>query len=591
MIVPTPPRLASAEIATIVHEETRTTCSIGPGMNDHPDRQLNIAHWLPERAAEFADKKAVVYPARRDRNGRVVYTQLTFRELNERADGFAHGLAKAGIARGMRTLLMVRPNLDFSALTFALFKIGAVPVMIDPGMGWRNFMRCVAQVEPEGFLGIPAAHVLRLLFPRYFRSVRIPVTLGRRWFWGGCGLRNLAVHSGPFPAAGTGADETAAILFTTGSTGPAKGVVYTHGIFESQVRVLRDYYGLTPDNVDLPCFPLFGLFSTALGVTAVIPDMDPSRPAYVNPERIIEAVRDHGVTYSFGSPALWRTVSAHCVEAGVRLPTLRRIFMAGAPVPAYLHDRLLNHILPPGGETHTPYGATEALPVSSFTGSEMLAETQERTVRGEGVCVGRPVAGVDLRIIGISDDPISTWDDALVLPRGETGEITVSGPMVTPAYFGLPRHTELAKIGDGNRLWHRMGDVGYIDEDGRIWVCGRKGHRVITPHGTMFTVCCEAIFNTHDKVYRSALVGVGEDRQAQTPVLVAEPEPGCFPGTGAARTRLADELLELGRASPLTRSIARVLFRRAFPVDVRHNAKIRREELAGWAARQLRSGV
>ena len=169
---------------------------------------------------------------------------------------------------------------------------------------------------------------------------------------------------------------------------------------------------------------------------------------------------------------------------------------------------------------------------------------------------------------------------------GEIGEIVVSGPVVTNAYFGLPTADALAKIDDGDRRWHRIGDVGYLDEQGRVWFCGRKAHRVVTEEGPMFSVCCEAVFNEHPLVRRSALVGIGP-LAAKRPVIVVEPTTGKFPPRrDAARFRAA--LLKLGGTNALTRSIEHVLFHRAFPVDVRHNAKIDREALAVWAAGRLR---
>ncbi len=552
-----------------------------------PDPRHNIAHYLPAVASLQPSRRAVVYPEGRDRTGRVAYTHLTFAQLDRLCDRYAWGLREAGVEQGMKTLLMVRPSLDFFALTFAIFKIGAAPVLIDPGMGWGSFMRCVEQVGPEAFLGIPAAHVLRLLRRRFFRSVRIPVTLGTRWFWGGCSVGGMPERDEPFPVCPVEADNLAAVLFTTGSTGPAKGVVYSHRIFVTQTEILREQYGIGPGDIDLPCFPLFALFSTALGATAVIPDMDPTKPARVNPDRIVEPILNQGVTYSFGSPTLWARVGAHCAERGIRLPSLTRIIMAGAPVPAYVHERLLGKVLPEGAQTYTPYGATESLPVANFTGREMLAETAARTRAGEGMCVGRPLPNVTCRIIRITDEPIAEWDESLVVPDGTIGEICVKGDVVTRAYHNLPEATRLAKIADGETVWHRMGDVGYLDGKGRIWFCGRKSHRVETGSETLYSVRCEAVANEHPAVYRSALVGVGEDRRRQTPVLILEPHPGQYPRDPAAEQALRAEVLERLAANPETAGIRQLLLHPAFPVDIRHNAKIRREELAQWAAKRV----
>ena len=567
---------------------------------------LNIAGRLAALAVAQPDACAVAAPCGGP-GSQPRYRRITFAEAEARCSRMAHGLAGIGIDRGMRVLVMVRPGADFVPLIFALFKIGAVPVLIDPGMGWRNLVHAVRQVAPEAFIGIPPAHVLRFLAPRCFRSVRLNVVLGQSC--GGLLGKSLAALADsapaePFPAAATAPDEMAAILFTTGSTGPAKGVVYTHRIFDAQVRLLHEVYGLGPGDTDLPCFPLFGLFSVALGATAVIPVMDFTRPARVHPENITGPILREGVTYSFGSPALWRTVGAHCAANGVKLPGLRKIFMAGAPVPAELHECLLKQVLAPAAETFTPYGATESLPVSAVTGSEVLAETAAQSRGGAGTCVGRPVPGVTARIMPVSDAGNSKFEirnsEIPDLPTGEIGEIVVTGEVVTPEYWGLPEATRRAKLRDAQgRLWHRMGDAGYRDAQGRLWFCGRVAHRVRTPQGTLFSVPCEAIFNQHPKVYRAALVGVREENaegrrqkaevgNTHRPVIVIEPKPGCFPKRRAEREGFVRELLALGRANPLTAGIADVLFHPAFPVDIRHNAKIRREDLAAWAETQRR---
>jgi acyl-coenzyme A synthetase/AMP-(fatty) acid ligase len=387
------------------------------------------------------------------------------------------------------------------------------------------------------------------------------------------------------------ADETAAILFTSGSTGVAKGVVYTHGIFAAQVEMLRATYGIEPGEVDLPTFPLFGLFAPALGMTSVLPEMDPTRPAHVDPRRIIDAVTHFGVTNLFGSPALIRRVGSYGAAHGVRLPSLRRVISAGAPVPAAAIERFRG-MLSDGVQVHTPYGATESLPVCSIGSEEILGETRRRTAEGGGVCVGRPVTGMTVKVIRISDEPISAWRDDLEPPPGEVGEITVRGPVVTRAYYNRPEATALAKIPDvAGGLYHRMGDLGYLDQRGRVWFCGRKSQRVVTPQGTFYTVPCEGVFNAHPAVYRTALVGVSRGGVTE-PVLCVEREKHAVPflkkGTACfSDEQLRQELLALGAAHAHTKAIRTILFHPAFPVDIRHNAKIFREKLAVWAARRL----
>lgn len=545
----------------------------------------NIGARLRAFASDRPWKRAVVFPESRDAQGRVAYTHLTFNQLHEESDAIGRGLRELGIERGTKTLLMVTPSLEFFALVFALFKIGAPPVLIDPGMGLSRLLECIRNVRPDALVGIGKAQIASRLFPLSFRSIRHRVTVGRALPFCGPTLERIKIYDDePMDLAPTEADELAAILFTTGSTGPAKGVEYEHAMFDAQVDMLTAAFGVTGDDVDLPTFPLFALFSVALGMTAVVPDMNPTRPADVDPEKIIEAIRNQGCTFTFGSPALWNRVTAYCIENGVRFPSLRQVVMAGAPVPPKIHERFQS-ILGEHGETHTPYGATESLPVCDMTGREVLAETATQTRRGHGICIGRPVPRMTVEIIRIDDEPIPAWDDRLIVPSGEVGEIVVKGPTVTKQYHNNDRATALHKMADGDEIRHRIGDLGYRDDKGRIWFCGRKGHRVQTPQGLMLTICCEAVFNEHPNVARSALVGIGE-RPEQVPAIVVEPET--MPAHAEERARMESELLALGAKNVATRDIKTVLFHPSFPVDIRHNAKINRESLTNWAAEQLR---
>jgi acyl-CoA synthetase (AMP-forming)/AMP-acid ligase II len=538
-------------------------------------------------AATQPTRPAVICAAGRDARGAVAYEQLSFQELEESSNRLACGLDEVGIRRGVRTALMVPPSLDFFTLTFALFKVGAVPVLIDPGIGLHHLRGCLAHAQPEAFVGIPKAHAARVVLGWARGSVHINVTAGSRWFWGGhslSGLRALAPAGRPFVAAEPEPDETAAILFTSGSTGAPKGAVYTHDIFNAQVGHIRALYGIEPGEMDLATFPLFALFGPALGMTAVVPEMDASRPASANPANIVGAIEKFGITNMFGSPALINRVARHGEAHNIRLPTLRRAISAGAPVSAKVLARF-SAMLSSGVQIFTPYGATECLPVASIGSDEVLNETRQRTDEGAGVCVGRAVAGLTAKVIRISDEAIDTWNDHLEVPVGEIGEIVVKAAHATRTYFNLPLATALAKIPDAENggFFHRMGDVGYVDRQGRLWFCGRKSHRVVTPQGTLFSIPVEGVFNAHPKVFRTALVGVPRGA-ATEPVLCVELESAALRD---AQDTLREELRRLGAAHAHTRQIRTILFHPAFPVDVRHNAKIFREKLAVWAAKEL----
>ncbi len=554
------------------------------GVVDMSAHRAAIAARLPDAPAVFAP--------RRDRGGQLHYDQLTFAKLNADCDRLACGFERIGIRRGVRTALMVPPSLDFFALTFALFRVGAVPVLIDPGIGLKNFGKCLAEAEPMGFIGIPKAQAARVVLGWSRRTISIPVTVGEKWFWGGRTLaqvRQLGQAGDGYPCETAPSTlpcdlaDSAAILFTSGSTGVPKGVHYTHAMFAAQIEQLRQLYGIQPGEIDLPTFPLFALFGPALGMAEVLPEMDFTRPAQADPAKLVAAIERFGVTNMFGSPALINRLGRHGEANGVKLPTLRRAISAGAPVPAKTLARFAA-LLPPGAQVFTPYGATECLPVANIGSAEILGETRAQTELGKGVCVGQPVAGLTAKIIRLTDEPIPAWTDDLVIPPGEIGEIAVSAPQASRAYFNREQSTALAKIpNSGGGFFHRMGDVGYLDERGRIWFCGRKSHRVITQSGTMFTIPCEAIFNTHAAVFRSALVGVARQGD-QEPVICIELEAEA---RGQDEAKLRTELLALAAKFAHTRAIRTVLFHPAFPVDIRHNAKIFREKLAVWAKEQL----
>jgi acyl-CoA synthetase (AMP-forming)/AMP-acid ligase II len=529
----------------------------------------NIARHLDRMAAAQPGTVALKVPRGRTSSGEIDYLSLSFAGLLAETDAWCARLAAKGVRRGDRALLMVRPGLPLIASAFALFKIGAVPVIVDPGMGLRNFLSCVAHSRPRALVGIPLAQILSRLCRRPFRSIetRIPVS----------GSHTARIRKAPggdaADAASAASGDLAAILFTSGSTGAPKGVCYEHGMFEAQVGLIRSTYGIEPGEVDLPLLPIFALFNPALGMTSVIPEIDPRHPALADPAKIVQAIRQENITNSFGSPTVWRKVAKYCRANDLTLPSLRRVLCAGAPVPADLWEA--SRSILPNGKLHSPYGATEALPVSSVSVDEMDAAATR------GACVGKPVVGVEVKIIPISDQPIPILDPGMEVPGGAVGEIIVRGPMVTREYDGLPDATAGAKIADPSSpgsVWHRMGDCGTLDDSGRLWFFGRKVERVVTKGGTMFTEPCEQVFRVHPRARRCALIGVRSE-----PALVVETR---IRGSADAR-KLVAELRALALQHPHTSKLMTFYFRPDFPVDVRHNAKIHRLALASWARSSL----
>jgi acyl-coenzyme A synthetase/AMP-(fatty) acid ligase len=464
---------------------------------------------------------------------------------------------------------MVKQGLPLIAAVFALFKLGAVPIVIDPGMGRKSFLRCVARSRPRALVGIPLAQILSRIFFRTFWSVKVRVAAqssetARL-------TKEKCNQPGDTEPAEVAANELAAILFTSGSTGAPKGVCYEHGMFEAQVRLIREHYKIEPGEIDLPMLPIFALFNPALGMTTIVPEIDPRRPAEVDPAKIVQAIQQEGVTNSFGSPTLWSKIQQHCLANKITLPSLKRVLCAGAPVPASLWDSPSQWM--PDGTLQSPYGATESLPVSSVSANEINPATFE------GACVGHPLPEIEVKIINIVDGPIVKLNDAEEMITGEVGEIIVRGPVVTKTYDARPRATLEAKIQDGDTIWHRMGDCGFLDTEGRLLFCGRKVERVQLSTGSMFTEPCEQVFRAHPEVSRCALIGVGSPGH-QTPALVVE-KADIDP---LDAKRLTKALRHLARAEVHTASITHYYFCEKLPVDVRHNAKIHRLKLAKWAA-------
>jgi len=505
------------------------------------------------------------------------YDTLDFGSLAARIDAYEHGLMEAGLRAAERVIMLVTPGADFLALSYAVMGRGAVPVFIDPGMGVDAVVACMREAEPSGFIGVPRAHLLRLKAGELFRSLRFSVVAGR---FPPCGAMRLCDLRRPSAAPPTpvprGDADPALVAFTSGATGRPKGVVFTNRMLSEQLAVFRWQFGFRGGDQDLPLLPVFSLFTAALGVGSIFPPLDPSRPLSLVPSQIIRVMRDLGNQTSFGSPALWSKIGEYCRQTGATLPQLRRVFMAGAPVSQTTID--LVKAACPQAESFTPYGATEALPVTIASADDLWQDRPVLAVTGEqGTPVGRAIDGVALRVVQpLTEQPVMPLVDC---PERVIGEIVVSGDTVSREYLRRPEATATSKIHDGDRVWHRMGDMGYLDAAGHLYFCGRKAHVVSTPDRTFHSVPVENVFNRHPQVRRSALIEV-----AGGPALAIE--PASWPLTPQARQTLAAELRAVGMGDPVTAAIRRFYFHQSFPVDARHNAKIFRDRLGAWAATQ-----
>lgn len=526
---------------------------------DNGGDSCNVARFLPDMAREYPAEVAVRLPLRKRKV--LEYQDINYRNLEIHSRAVVSRMRQGGFREGDRVLLMVKPGLELILITFAMFRMGVIPVLIDPGMGLKQFLGCVQRIQPNGLIGIPLANVISRVFNSSFRTIQRRISVGRKF------LEKLpAAEDAPESCVIRHREDTAAVLFTSGSTGPAKGVRYEHGQFDAQVRLIRNYFQIQPGEVDLPMLPVFALFNPAMGMTTVVPEMNPSKPASVDPAKIVETIKQAGVTNSFGSPALWWKIARYCEMHGVELPSLRRVLIAGASAPPSLMTLLKKALV--NGEIYSPYGATESLPVAVIDSKTVLGYSGTLTEQGFGTCVGKPLQEVRVRIL-----PIETEAEYMPEPlkQGEIGEIVVCSECTTTVYENDEAATARAKIRDeSGDIWHRMGDAGYIDKDGLLWFCGRVAELVKTGKETLYPDMIEGVVNTHPEVYRSALIGLG-DPPGQEPALVVEPLPGINPDTEELR-QWANERLSC--------RIEHVFIKREFPVDVRHNAKIHRASLA-----------
>jgi acyl-CoA synthetase (AMP-forming)/AMP-acid ligase II len=522
------------------------------------------------------DRTALFEPGGR---GRHSWRATTFGELDALANRYAVGLAHAGVRAGDRVLYLLRPSAEGYAVFYALLRLGAIPAFIDPGMGVARLLACVEAVRPRVVLAVPALHALRVVARRPFATAELAITSGHRWLWGGRTLRQCLAGSDSFAPEPVTPETECYLPFTSGSTGPPKGVYCTHGMVSAQARLVRELCGWREGTCAVMCYAPFVPFALADGVTVILPDMDFSRPAAADPCRIFAAVTQHAAEYAFASPIVWLRLARYGEQARVELPTLRHAIAAGAPVPAKLHGRLAA-LMHPEGRLHTPYGATEAMPLTTID-TTSLADRWEASRNGYGTCVGRPLPGIQLHVIRVTDDPISSWSGDLCVPSGVVGELVVGGAVVSPAYPHLPQENARAKIRCDGHTLHRTGDLARVDAEGRVWFCGRKSHRIETRDGMLPSGPLENIFDQHPGIFRSAVVGIGTPG-AQTPVACVELEPGV-----RFSSRLVAELRALADATPFRGVVTRFLPHRGFPVDARHNSKIRREDLAVWAARSL----
>lgn len=578
----------------LLRDRAPTQQSNGESAGSSSARPHAIYEAFRNQVARSPLSKAAVIPESRDANS-TKYSALTFADLQKLTNQYQRGLAELGLAPGDRALMLVQPGADFLALSLAVMGCGATPVFIDPGIGFDRLCKCIQDADPDIFIGAPRAQLLRFIRGSLFKKMKFRITASDFGLAGGHTLSFLKrfssapVNPVPFPEISDSSGRSidiGMIAFTSGATGTPKGVVFTNNMLRAQLEIFEKQFGLTAGKIDLPLLPIFSLFTVALGVASVFVPLSPGKPLALDPDYICRVINDLGITSSFGSPTLWRKISEYCVRSSGSLPTLQSIFMAGAPVSREILDLVKRAA--PNCEAYTPYGATEALPVTLVSGKELVEQHEFKASSGElGTYVGRILPGIDSKVIKATDAPLKSLAEAEVLADGQIGELIVRGANISPAYLHRPDANKRGKIPDESGVWHRMGDLVYRAPDGGIYFCGRCVHSVYGAAQTFHSVPIEMIFDKSPKVRRSALIGLGG---GNIPAIVIEPHPQYWPESDAAKEIFIKELKDLAKSYPIASGIDRFLFHRSFPVDPRHNAKIYRDQLSVWADQTTKAG-
>ena len=549
----------------------------GQDVRPVPDTGRPLWAGISERAADPATSGT---PAVTELGPTGPTAAISFAELDERVTRVAAGLAAIGVRRGDRIALLVPPGADLTAALYGIWRAGVIAVVVDAGLGIRGMRVALRSAGPAYVIGVAKGLAAARLMGTGAQLVSVgplPASarrgLGVRWSLEAIEERGAGVQPPEAPAAG----DPAVIAFTSGATGPAKGVLYLHGQLQAQREQLAALYSITPADRLVAAFGPFALFGAALGIPSAVPDMDLTAPRTLTAKAMGHAAAAIEATMVFASPAALANVVATADDVTpvgrAALSRVRLLLSTGAPVPAETLHAMRG--LLPVAEAHAPYGMTEVLPVADID----LAGLDDAGL-GNGVCVGRPVPGVEVELAPL---------DAEGIPNGErttapevTGEVCVRADHIKARYDRLWVTDWAATPSPG---WHRTGDVGHFDSDGRLWIEGRLVHVIVTAEGPVTPVGMERRVEALPGVRRAAVVGVGPRGAAQVVVVV---ELAGVRRSGLAPASLRDSVRSVaGGTSGGGPGIAAVLVVRTLPVDIRHNSKIDRVAVGRWAQRVL----
>jgi acyl-coenzyme A synthetase/AMP-(fatty) acid ligase len=501
---------------------------------------------------------------------------IAFAQFADAVDASAAGLAGIGVAPGDRVALMVPPGIDLAVSLYACWRVGAVIVLIDSGLGAAGMNAAIKSADPTFLIGIPKALVAAKAMRWPGRRISTsPLAPARRRALRVVGdLASIRSQPGVLPASPV-ADDIAAVVFTSGSTGPSKGVVYRHAQVEAQRDAVIELFGITTDDRLVAAFAPFALFGPAMGVSSVVPDMDVAAPGSLSAGALGDAAVAADATLVFASPAalanVVRTAGELTDAHRGAFANVRVLISAGAPVRRSLLRAAAD--LFPNASAHTPYGMTECLPVAGISLAEIEAAGE-----GDGVCVGEPVGGAEVQIRVLDRFGAATGE--LTVTPDVLGEVVVRAAHAREGYDRLWHTQHLASQPPG---WHSTGDIGRLDPTGRLWIGGRLAHVIATPDGPLAPVRLEQAIEMIEGVASAAVVGVGPAGLQQIVAAIQPESPLRSP-------RLAPLAIIDQVRTVVTEDVVAVFELPELPVDRRHNSKVDRTRIANWAAAALAGG-
>jgi len=535
-------------------------------------RPTNVVSFLRSAAERVGARPALILE-----NDAGQDESISFAQLWDRVDRVSAGLRREGLAPGERAIVMIPMSIDLYVVLLAVLKLGGVAVFVDPWIDRRKIAAFAAFARPTAYLGIAKSHVLRLLEPA-LRSIRLSVTTGQRFLNlpARRTLRELLAQPGDGQVFDATPDDPALITFTTGSSGIPKGANRTHGFLAAQHAALTVTFPYRDEDIDMPMFPVFALNNLASGITSIVPRMDFAKVDQIDAAGILAQMRRHRVTACTASPPFYDRLAEHLKSGGEPLPLVRRVLTGGAPVgDSQLQSwQQAFHTAAAPVEIVVAYGSTEAEPVAHIHAEERLALSHHTTARPQGYCVGVLIPAITAHAIRIHAGPIelgqqgwSDWD----VPRGEVGELVVSGLHVCKDYYLNPMAVAENKIVDADgQVWHRMGDTGYFDADGRFWLVGRVYSTIWRNGQTVHPQLLEQAARGADpRIRQTAALGLADGMLGERVAIVVRGEIDAEVEQ-QIRTRLADAGFPLDEL---------IVSDKPLPVDPRHNSKIDYAEL------------